>query len=73
MAKLLEIETERKLGREEAAGLLRDLADSLDRHNEIEFTREGVQYRLKVPDEVNIDVELEVKSTGAELEIELSW
>lgn len=71
--KLLEIETERRLLREEAASLLRDLADSLARHNDVEFTRDGVRYTLDVPDEINLGVELEVEGEGAELEIELKW
>ena len=36
---LLEIEDARRLRREEAAAWLRQLADSLARHNEVEFTR----------------------------------
>lgn len=71
--KLLEIETERRLLREEAASLLRDLADSLARHNDVEFTRDGVRYTLDVPDEIELGVELEVEGEGAELEIELKW
>lgn len=72
MAKLLEIETERRLRREEVAGLLRELADSLERHNDIEFTRSGVRYTIDVPDEVSLEVELEI-GDESELEIELHW
>jgi amphi-Trp domain-containing protein len=71
--KLLEIEAKRHLRREEAAELLRELADSLARHNDVEFDREGVHYTIDVPDEIDLEVELEVKDDGTELEIELSW
>ncbi len=43
---LLEVEQERTLRREEAAAWLHALADSLERHNEVEFVREGLRYRV---------------------------
>jgi amphi-Trp domain-containing protein len=70
---LLEIEDARRLRREEAAAWLRQLADSLARHNEVEFMRDGVRYRVAVPDEVEFEVELEVEDDGTKLEIELAW
>ena len=70
---LLEIEDARRLRREEAAAWLRQLADSLARHNEVEFTRDGVRYRVAVPDELEFEVELEVEDDGTKLEIELHW
>lgn len=74
--KLFEMETETTMTREEAAALLRELADSLARHNEVSFKREGLQYRLKVPDQVEVEMEIEVAS-GEDgensIEIELSW
>ncbi len=70
---LIEIEKERRLGREEAAAWLRELADSLARHNEVEFVQEGLRYRVKVPDEVDVEVELEVAGDSSSLEIEISW
>jgi amphi-Trp domain-containing protein len=72
MVKLLEIETERRVRREEAAGLLRELAESLERHNVIEFEREGVRYTIDVPDHVTLQVEIEV-GDESELEVELHW
>lgn len=71
--KLLEMETERTVNREELAGWLRELADSLARHNQLSFRREGLQYRLQVPDDVNVEVELEIEDNGASLEIDVSW
>lgn len=71
--KLLDLEQETVLNREELAKQLRELADSLGRHNEISFKRSGIQYRVKVPDEVDVEVELEIGDEGTSLEIEISW
>ena len=70
---LLEIEDARRLRREEAAAWLHQLADSLARHNEVEFMRDGLRYRVAVPDELEFEVELEVEDDGTKLEIELHW
>ena len=69
---LLEIEDERRLSREEAAKWLHRLADSLERHNEVEFVREGIRLRVEVPSEVAMEVELEVGDESS-IEIEISW
>ncbi|HUW03922.1 MAG TPA: amphi-Trp domain-containing protein [Acidimicrobiales bacterium] len=72
--KLLEIEDEGPVSREEAAARLRELADQLARHNELSFTREGTRYSVKVPNEIVLEVELELEVDGeSSLEIELSW
>ncbi len=71
--KLLDLEQETVLNREELAEQLRELADSLSRHNEIAFSRSGRQYRVAVPDDVGVEVELEVGDDGTSLEIEISW
>jgi len=70
---LLEVETETVMNREALAAQLRELADMLARHNEFAFKREGLQYRVKVPDEVTVEVELEIGDDGTSLEIEMSW
>jgi amphi-Trp domain-containing protein len=70
---LLEITRKERLTREDAARRLHTLADSLARHNDVEFEREGMRFRLHVPDEVALKVELEVEDDGTELEIELTW
>jgi amphi-Trp domain-containing protein len=70
---LLEISQKERIGREAAAERLRELADMLARHNDVEFDRNGVHFKLHVPDEVQLKVELEVEDDGTELEIELSW
>ncbi len=70
---LIEIETKRNLSREEAAAWLRELADSLARHNDIEFEQEGVRYEVAVPDQLEMELELEIGEDGTELEIEFHW
>ena len=70
---LLEIEDARRLRREEAAAWLHQLADSLARHNEVEFMRDGLRFRVAVPDELEFEVELEIEDDGTKLEIELHW
>ena len=70
---LIEFEDKRSLSREEAAAVLRDLADSLARHNGLEFSKEGRRYTVEVPDQVEIEVELEIGDDGSTLEIEISW
>jgi len=70
---LLEITQKERLGREVVARRLHELADALARHNDVEFERGGLQFRVKVPDEVDLKVEFEIDDDTAELEIELSW
>jgi amphi-Trp domain-containing protein len=70
---LLEIKRKQHLSREEAARRLHALADHLARHNDVEFDNGGMQFKLHVPDELDLKIELEVESDGTELEIELTW
>jgi len=70
---ILEIKQKERLRREEAARRLHELADALARHNEVEFERGGLQFRVKVPDLLDLEVEFEIGDGSAELEIELSW
>jgi amphi-Trp domain-containing protein len=70
---LLEITQKETLRREVVAQRLHALADALSRHNDVEFQRGGLQFKVKVPDEIQLKVELEVGDDGAELEIEMSW
>ena len=69
---LLEHEEKRRMSREEAAQLLRDIADSLARHNDLTFTREGLKYTVDVPDQVDVEVEIEIGDESG-LEIEITW
>ena len=70
---LVEIKQKERLRREEAAMRLRDLADQLARHNDLEFERDGISFKVHVPDEVQLKVEFEVEDDGSELEVELTW
>lgn len=70
---LIEHATTEKLTREAAAERLRELADQLSRHNEIAFTREGLKYRVDVPKQVELTIEIETGDEGSELEIEIKW
>jgi amphi-Trp domain-containing protein len=70
---LVEIKQTERLRREEAAARLRDLADQLARHNDLEFERDGISFKVHVPDEVQLKVEFEVEDDGSELELELTW
>ncbi len=70
---LMEISRKQKMGREAAAALLRELADSLARHNALDLMEEGRKVHVKVPDEVTVEFELEIESDGSSLEIEISW
>jgi amphi-Trp domain-containing protein len=69
---LFEMDETRTMTREEAATRLRDLADSLARHNSVEFTRDGGRVTVAVPDEVRLKVEVELGDDN-EIEIELTW
>ena len=68
---LFEIDTTETMGREAAAAKLRALADSLERHNGVEFLNAGKTVTVKVP-EVQLKVEVELGDEN-ELEIELRW
>lgn len=70
---LLEVTEESRMRREAAADRLRQLADQLSRHNEISFTREGLKYSVRVPDEVTFSLEIEIGGDESEVEIELKW
>ena len=70
---LIEISEKRRMVREEAAPLLRDVADSLARHNALDFVENGVKVHIKVPDQVTVEFELEVETDESSIEIEISW
>ena len=71
---LIETEESVTLSREAAADRLRAIADQLSRHNELAWVQEGLKTSVKVPDEVELKVEIEVKEGGGgELEVEIHW
>jgi len=69
---LFEMNETQTMTREEAAARLRALADSLAKHNSVEFSREGGRVTVAVPDEVQLKVEVELGDDN-EIEIELTW
>ncbi|HCB04526.1 MAG TPA: amphi-Trp domain-containing protein [Nocardioides sp.] len=70
---LFDIDEKQHLRREEAAARLHALADALAKHNAIDFERDGKRVTVRVPDEVDLKIEVELEDDGAELEIELTW
>ena len=70
---LMEITEKERLSREDAAARLHALADALARHNDVEFDRGGVRFKVHVPDEVDFKLEIEIDDDERELEIELKW
>ena len=70
---LVEIKQRERIQREQAAARLRELADQLSRHNDVEFERDGITFKMRVPDEIELKIELEIGDDGSELEIELTW
>ena len=70
---LIEITDRERLGREEAAARLHAIADMLAKHNDVEFERGGIRFKVHVPDEVDYKLEIEIETDERELEIELKW
>jgi amphi-Trp domain-containing protein len=69
---LFDIDDTQRMSREDAAARLRALADALARNNSVEFQREGRRITVRIPDEINLKVEVELGDEN-ELEIELTW
>lgn len=70
---LLEVKEKRSMSREDAAKLLRQIADNLAKQNSLNFSREGINFVVRVADQVDVELELEVDSDGNSLEIEIKW
>ena len=70
---LMEITEKERLSREDAAARLRALADELARHNDVEFDRGGLRFKVHVPDEVDFKFEIEIDEDECEIEVELKW
>ena len=70
---VMEVSEKAKLSREEAAARLHALADALARHNDIEFERGDLRFKVHVPDEVAYKLEIEIDDDERELEVELKW
>lgn len=70
---LFEFETKEQMRREEAADRLRQLADELERHNEVSLVRDGMKVKVTVPDQVTFEFEVEIEDDGSEIEVSISW
>ena len=70
---LIEITETERLSREHAAARLRAVADMLAKHNDVEFERGGLRFKVHVPDEVDFKLEIEIEDDERELEVELKW
>ena len=57
---LVEITEKQRLSREDASARLHALADALAKHNEVGFDRGGLHFKVRVPDEVDFKLEIEV-------------
>ena len=69
---IMEVSEKQRLSREDVAARLRTLADMLARHNDVEFDRGGLHFKVSVPDEVDFKVEIEIGDDEREIEIELT-
>ena len=70
---VMEVSEKATLSREEAAARLHALADALAQHNDIEFERGDLHFKVHVPDEVAYKLEIEIDDDERELEVELKW
>ncbi len=68
-----EVESRDRVTRAEAATRLRRIANLLAGEEEVEFERGGMKFKIDVPPEVEMKVEIELDAKGSELEIELKW
>ena len=69
---LFDLDHTETVSREEAASRLHALADALARHNSVELSRGGKTFTVRIPDQVQLKVEVELGDDN-ELEIELTW
>lgn len=71
---IFEVEKKETVTREEAATRLRRLANLLaGDEEEVSFERGGMEFKVQMPQKLQLKVELEIGSDGKELEIELTW
>jgi amphi-Trp domain-containing protein len=71
---MFEVQQKDTLTRKEVATRLRRLANLLaGEDEEVTFERGGMEFKVNVPETVNLKVELEIGTEAKELEIELTW
>ncbi|WP_326834873.1 amphi-Trp domain-containing protein [Amycolatopsis rhabdoformis] len=69
----VEVKREETLSREDAARRLATLAEALQAGGKIEIALGASTVKVHVPDEVAIEVEVEIDGREVELEVELKW
>ena len=70
---MTEIEWQSKPGREEAAALLRRVADGLAAGGKVKLEQDGFGLKVAPADEVDLVIEVELENGRTEVELELSW
>jgi len=70
---MTEIEWESKIGREQAAALLRRVADGLADGDKVKLEHEGFELEIATADEVEMEIEVELEDGRTEVELELRW
>ena len=71
---LYEHETSTAMTREQAAAKLRELADSLERHNQVRITHGDREVVVPVGDQVDYEFEVEIEpGKKSEIEVTISW
>ncbi len=70
---MAEFEWEKQAGRQEVAALLRQIADGLDAGGSVELEQDGWELKVRVPDELTVEIEFERGDDETELEVELTW
>ena len=70
---MTEIEWQSKPGREEAAALLRRVADGLAAGGKVKLEQDGFELKVASADEVDMEIEVELEDGRTEVELELRW
>lgn len=70
---MTEFDWKKKMSRDDAASLLRRIADGLAGDGKVELEQEEWELTFPVGSEIALEVELEIEESEAELEIELKW
>jgi amphi-Trp domain-containing protein len=70
---MTEIEWETKLDRQQAADLLRGVAEGLAAGDTVKLEQDGLELKVEVADEVAFELEIELEDGETEVELELRW
>jgi amphi-Trp domain-containing protein len=70
---MTEIEWETRLNRQQAADLLRGVADGLAAGDAVKLEHDRFELRVEVADEVGLELEIELVDGETVVELELKW